>query len=689
MAKAKKPEADGDDLWTRQSVLAFAPDEASIPAAEKVLKKGGFGKVEASADGKGWWVVCRGLTDTYQVSLRIDEGIFTCNCTCPSPKYPCKHALALVIYLIDHPEERVEPEAPKHAATDFEALVRAVFQNPEEDTPRLVFADFLDENDQPDRAALIRLQCEKTRLPAKSDRAKELAVEEKVLLRRVRAAAVDPLPEGMQVEFRRGFIHLSANLFVFREIGGLPERFTRLFREGWVETFRAGEYSYDPLTEEHATLLGLVGELDYSRVLMMTEDLLVALVAHSAEMRATGRLCRVTVEKRHRKEFDQLSAAQAGEATAEPSGRMEEYRSYRGLTRQSFDLFLRAGRFRNARRLYLEGPLGDWGAEQLAAADLPGVEELFLGDWQIGPDGLNTLVSAPGLSGVTGLTVTWSELRPEHLRALAADPTPSNLENLTLNRANMRDDAAAELAKATRFRRLRRLDLGTNALNGKGAAELLRSPHFPALATLDLSQNDIYYPDLLPMLLAVADRPELTIQFDGVTLLRERDKNGLRVSIDITAQLRSDLFTALAPGAAKRVTRFSVSRAQATAAGLRAAARAFDPAALRELELYDMPLKNEGAEAFAEAFRNYTLQTLRLSTCRIQASGVAALAGSPVLDSVRVLDLTGNAIGKAGAAALAASEHLGNLERLELTADRVSAAEQKLLKAKFGKKLVM
>ena len=41
------------------------------------------------------------------------------------------------------------------------------------------------------------------------------------------------------------------------------------------------------------------------------------------------------------------------------------------------------------------------------------------------------------------------------------------------------------------------------------------------------------------------------------------------------------------------------------------------------------------------------------------------------------------------AAALATSEHLGNLERLELTDWRVSAAEQKLLKSKFGKKLVI
>src|SRR5687768_4257707 len=103
-------------LWKKQRIIDFAPDDVSIPAAQKVLKKGGFGTVEATADGKGWWVVCQGITDVYQTSARIDDGSFVCDCTCPSPKYPCKHALALLLYLHDHPEERTEPEAPKHAA---------------------------------------------------------------------------------------------------------------------------------------------------------------------------------------------------------------------------------------------------------------------------------------------------------------------------------------------------------------------------------------------------------------------------------------------------------------------------------------------------------------------------------------------------------------------------------------------
>ena len=39
-----------------------------------------------------------------------------------------------------------------------EALLRAVCENPDDDTPRLVFADWLDEHDEPERAEFIRLQ---------------------------------------------------------------------------------------------------------------------------------------------------------------------------------------------------------------------------------------------------------------------------------------------------------------------------------------------------------------------------------------------------------------------------------------------------------------------------------------------------------------------------------------------------
>jgi uncharacterized protein (TIGR02996 family) len=41
-----------------------------------------------------------------------------------------------------------------------EAFLRAIFDTPDDDTPRLVYADFLQENGDEDRAEFIRVQCE-------------------------------------------------------------------------------------------------------------------------------------------------------------------------------------------------------------------------------------------------------------------------------------------------------------------------------------------------------------------------------------------------------------------------------------------------------------------------------------------------------------------------------------------------
>jgi uncharacterized protein (TIGR02996 family) len=44
--------------------------------------------------------------------------------------------------------------------TERDALYRAIITAPDDDTPRLVFADYLDENGEPDRASFIRVQVE-------------------------------------------------------------------------------------------------------------------------------------------------------------------------------------------------------------------------------------------------------------------------------------------------------------------------------------------------------------------------------------------------------------------------------------------------------------------------------------------------------------------------------------------------
>ena len=48
--------------------------------------------------------------------------------------------------------------------SDEKALLAAIWEHPHEDTPRLMYADWLQENAQPERAEFIRLQIELARL---------------------------------------------------------------------------------------------------------------------------------------------------------------------------------------------------------------------------------------------------------------------------------------------------------------------------------------------------------------------------------------------------------------------------------------------------------------------------------------------------------------------------------------------
>lgn len=249
------------ELWNVKQIEAKAPDAKSVAEARKLLAKGEFGKVESRADGKGWCTTCKGMTGTYEVSVRRGpRGGLHAECTCPSYKKPCKHALALLLYLAEHPEARPEAENPNAPPPrDLESLLRAVFTTPEDDTARLVLADFLEENDQPARAALIRVQCELERVATDDPGRKDALAREAEALAAV-WELIGKLPANFEGGFKRGFLRLTVKSAVSREADGLPARFVRLFKEGWVEALKQ-----PPLLPKLVPLYRLVGEIDLSK----------------------------------------------------------------------------------------------------------------------------------------------------------------------------------------------------------------------------------------------------------------------------------------------------------------------------------------------------------------------------------------------------------------------------------------
>jgi uncharacterized protein (TIGR02996 family) len=108
--------------------------------------------------------------------------------------------------------------------SDEDALLAAIAAHPEEDTPRLMYADWLDEHGQPLRAEFIRVQIElaqKEHLSrAELNRYVPLFRRNEELLDNHHAELLGPLADlwnEVRVEFRRGFlasVDLRADQFV-------------------------------------------------------------------------------------------------------------------------------------------------------------------------------------------------------------------------------------------------------------------------------------------------------------------------------------------------------------------------------------------------------------------------------------------------------------------------------------------
>lgn len=79
---------------TREQILALAPDASSAKSAQGLLSESNWPTL--GADDEALWGECQGSgSKPYQVQVEL-PGLAT-RCSCPSRKFPCKHALALLL----------------------------------------------------------------------------------------------------------------------------------------------------------------------------------------------------------------------------------------------------------------------------------------------------------------------------------------------------------------------------------------------------------------------------------------------------------------------------------------------------------------------------------------------------------------------------------------------------------------
>jgi uncharacterized protein (TIGR02996 family) len=313
-----------------------------------------------------------------------------------------------------------------------EAFMAAILAAPDDDTPRLVFADWLDEHGtEADRAraALIRAQCRFEVLPAGRERIK-LGAEARALLKKHAPKWTEELRVagfGDNWRFRRGFID-----------GGemSPTRFIRygeqLFR--LAPTLRTVRF---PNAANETTQLA-------------ASPFLARLASVDLTLMCTCGRC--------------------------------------GIDKELRDLF-KSKHAANLRCLSVSRDRIDVeGAAALAgSAHLANLTELDLSQNPLGAAGTAALTKSKHFSKLRVLNLSGTSLQNSGAEALAPAVHFPALTRLDLSRNNIRAAGVVALATAPLFRQLTHVDLSHNQIGSTGAAALAGLPTDAKLEFLDVS----------------------------------------------------------------------------------------------------------------------------------------------------------------------------------------------------------
>jgi uncharacterized protein (TIGR02996 family) len=345
--------------------------------------------------------------------------------------------------------------------SDEKALLAAIWEHPHEDTPRLVYADWLQENGQPERAEFIRVQCELARLGEWDDspRKTELQKREEALWKKYAKQWKTGLPKLLQAApFRRGFPHP-------RRRAATGSQFLKLTLD---ELAPAPLWDFS-INQAQKTIVRVVASAAMARVGVL-ELPINEFMNRPAEVFAAANFPNLA---HLQADANWIGGAGAAALVANPT-------------------------LRNLRALCVySGDLDDAAVAALSTAEwFSRLQALALGNNPFGAAGLRTLVAAAGAMrelGLGGLTVGASERRfdDESLAALFRSPRMASLRALDLS-TNHVGDRLAELlcTEATTFR-LRRLNLDNDALTDRGIELLAAWPGLTTVETLTLSGNRI------------------------------------------------------------------------------------------------------------------------------------------------------------------------------------------------------
>lgn len=395
--------------------------------------------------------------------------------------------------------------------TDEQPFLDAIFARYHDDGPRLMYADFLDDSDEPERAELVRVQLALSRMSEDHPRRTELTDKQAELLTTHFARWNEHLAHlDAQVEFRRG---VPDSVLV--EAGVFLAHGSELFKLAHVRRLRLLEASNVMPKLVESPLLASVRELDLCGNELGNGGL--ALLARSPYLNNLDSLdvgfnglddagvdvlarasTLVSLTSLALNDNDQITSAGvvalaespffAALTTLDLSGNDIDHVGVRALTTGKMLPRLHTPRLKG-------NPLSDEGVMLLAESALlvrmlTRSTHLELRANDIGPDGASALAKCPALARCTSLDLTGNFLGDHGFAALIASPNITNVHTLKLGGNQITDAGISAAVKHLPrvLAHLRALDLSGNRLTRQGFA-LLRGARGEPGVKLDISGN--------------------------------------------------------------------------------------------------------------------------------------------------------------------------------------------------------
>ena len=360
--------------------------------------------------------------------------------------------------------------------SDHDALLQAILDAPDDDAPRLIFADWLDEHDDPERAEFIRIQCRLARLPffsrrypALNRRAEELLVANR---RRWRLHWLD-----CQQIFRRGFVEelrISAALY-FRLAQGifekLPLRWVHFTSHSAMSSVQWPDLTRLEGIEFCSGPFGDPGDWHYLEFPRLRWLKCTGLVPTAIFLRDAA--C-------PRLEALDLSSSPSPPDQWEAFVRIGRLRQVRAFALDAAADSLLPHRMRAAgarmlaeagmvelRQLHLRGQLiGEGGLYHMSRSpSFAKLEELYLDNNDIGvigPTGIEDLCTSSTLPRLRALSLANNPIGAFEIEELAAWPGLGQLRWLNLSNCNLTSDAVRPLAASPYFHSQLQLNLDGN-----------------------------------------------------------------------------------------------------------------------------------------------------------------------------------------------------------------------------------